>query len=111
MVIHTGRNIPTLLDGWDSSDKDWVWVVWDSVLDGATITASTWTLPNGWTEHSTKQSQSVTDENSTSYTSANGVLTSNPEALTGSLSVFANKVVLSDGREYERSVSVVVVQQ
>lgn len=111
MITHTGRSIPVLPTRWDPSDKAWIWVVWDQVLGGATITTSTWTLPAGWTEHDTKTAQATTDESGNSYSAANGVLTSNSIATPGGQVEIANKVVLSDGREFERSVMIVVAQQ
>lgn len=114
MITHTGRSIPVFPERWDPSDKEWVWVAWDNVLDGATISTSTWALPDGWTEHDSKTGQAVTDKAGNSYAAVNGVLLSSPGAVAGSASSrieIANKVVLSDGREYERSVSIVVAQQ
>lgn len=111
MISHDGRFIPTLVQRWDPADKDWLWMAWDGVLNEASITASTWTLPSGWTAHETRMARAVVDEAGNSYAAANGVLTSNPDAAVGERVEIANKVVLSDGREYERSVAIVVDQQ
>lgn len=111
MITHSGRAIPVFPERWDPADKEWVWVAWDNLLDGATISTSTWTLPTGWTEHDAVTSQTVTDEDGNSYTAANGALISNTSAAAGARVEVANAVALSDGREYERSVSIVVAQQ
>ena len=111
MITHTGRQIPVFPERWDPSDKDWVWVAWDNVLSGASITSSTWTLPDGWTVSDTNTSQAVTDEDGNSYSAANGALISNPDAVIGARVEIANKVVLSDGREYERGFALVVGEQ
>lgn len=111
MVTHDGHVIPTFSRRWDPADKDWVWVAWDELLSGATISTSTWVLPAGWTEHETQTSQAITDEDGTEYTAANGALISNADAATGSRVEIANRVVLSDGREYERSAALIIAQQ
>lgn len=110
MIKHNGQDIPTFTQRWDPFDKDWIWVAWDDVLDGATISSSTWVMPDGWASHDTRQGQTVEDVHGTQYTAANAVLTSNPDADAGEYT-FANRVVLSDGREYERSATVKVAQQ
>lgn len=93
---------------WDPSDIEKVWVVWDDLLDGATITESNWTVPNGWTVEASQLSESVTDSNSETYSSANSATLST--TTTRGVHKVSNHVVFSDGREYERSVEIVVRQ-
>lgn len=48
MITHTGRDIPLFPYIWDQLDVQWVTFVWDSRLGGAQVTASQWTVPQGW---------------------------------------------------------------
>lgn len=102
MITHDSSSIPTLPARWDPQDRDWIWIGWANVLEGASISTSVWTLPTGWTSHSTLTNQNVEDEDGVTHANANGVelSTSNTEGLY----VIANKVTLSDGRILERSV-------
>lgn len=107
-ITHNGLRIPAFSQRWDPSDKEWVWVCWDSILRGSSIATSNWTLPAGWTSHSTLTDQTVTDEDDVAHAHSNAVLTSTTEA--AGLFILANRVTLADGRVYERSVTVVVEQ-
>lgn len=103
MITHDGKGIPAFEQGWDTSDQEWLWVSWASVLDGESISTSVWTLPTGWTNEDALVNQTVV-EDGVSYTNSNGVLLSTTAS--PGLYEIANKVTLSDGRVYERSVRV-----
>lgn len=111
MITHDGFVIPVFPQRWDPFDKAWVWFAWDGLLDGAAVTSSAWVIPSGWTQSQTQMAQPVTDEYGAAYTAANGVLLSNPSATAGLSVTVTNQVVLSDGRQYERSVVLVVGNQ
>lgn len=103
---HRSRAVAYFDERWDPQDKEYIWICWTDILEGATISVSNWTLPANWTSHNELSSQSVDDESGTTLADCNGVLTSTTE--TSGKHTFANKVTLSDGRIYERSVSVTV---
>lgn len=111
MIVHDGHSIPTFPDGWDPNDQDWIWFVWDDLMLGAAITGSTWVLPDGFTEVQAKTSQSVVDYNGVKYHYTNGILLSVDSTADGTFSTISNQVILSDGRKYERSVRIVLVNQ
>lgn len=106
MLLHTGRSIPRFDQRWDPYDEDIIWFAWDDALDGASITASTWVVPLGWTLEAAFQNQTVVSESGESFTASNGArLSTTAEEGTH---VIANRVTLSDGRELERSVRLLV---
>lgn len=104
MITHDSASIPTLPARWDPQDRDWIWIGWASVLEGASISVSAWTVPAGWTSHSTLADQTVEDEDGTQHANANGVELSTTQI--AGVHTIANKVTLSDGRILERSVLV-----
>lgn len=107
MIAHNNVSTPTFTIRWDPSDKDYIWIAFDNILDGATQSSDDWTVPSGWTEHSTQSDATVTDSGGVSYTSANGILTSPPSGAAGKYT-FTNTATLSDGRIISRSVNVIV---
>lgn len=108
MIVHDGSTVPTLDEYWDTFDVDYVWVAWDSFLRGSSISASEWIVPTGWTVEAEQQDASVTDSDGNTYDAANGALLSTT-ATTGRYKI-SNRVTLADGRQYERTVIVVVKQ-
>lgn len=108
MILHDGLGPPQLDDFWDTYDQDYIWVAWDEVLRGATISDSAWVIPASWTNHAEQQSASVTDEDGNAYEAANGVLLSTT-AVSGRHRI-SNRIMLSDDRQYERTIIVVVRQ-
>lgn len=108
MIVHDGSASPAFEDRWDTFDIDYVWVAWDELLRGATITDSEWVVPDGWTVVAEQQDASVTDSDGNTYDAANGALLSTT-ATTGRHKI-SNRVTLSDDRQYERTVIVVVRQ-
>lgn len=107
MIVHHGTRIPSFTEKWDPSDREYVWICWAEKLDGASITLSEWTIPANWTSSDTLTDQTVADEDGTNFTSCNGNLLSTTEDF-GDF-VITNKITLSDGREYERSVTIQVM--
>ena len=108
MINHDGTGPAPFRNDWDPSDVEYVWIAWDDILRGATISDSSWTVPTGWTVEAEQMNAAVTDDDGNSYSAANGALLST--TATKGRHVFTNHVVLSDGREYERSVAVSVRQ-
>ena len=108
-VQHEGAGMPELPYRWDQYDVDVIWFAWDDVLNGSTIQTSTFVIGANWTEVETYQSQSITDEAGTTFSAANGILASTTD--TSGIHTISNRVTLSDGRQYERSVRVRVAQQ
>ena len=108
-VTHGSGLIPFLPDSWDPYDSEHVWVCWADVLDGASIASSTWVVPANWTTSDEQVSQTVSDEDGVSRTGCNGVKLATTE--TRGVYAIANRVVLSDGRQYERSLKIKVAQQ
>lgn len=106
-VVHKGKRTPEFREKWDPSDREYVWFCWADKLDGATIVTSEWTLPANWTSSATQIDQSVTDEDGVVRSNCNGNQLSTTETF-GDFTV-TNKVTLSDGRIYERSVIVPVM--
>lgn len=108
MIIHTGRAVPTFAEKWDPSDSDFIWFSWEDRLNGEVIVGSSWIAPQGWTVSGEQMSATVTDSDGIQYTSVNGALFSTSE--TSGSHIISNRVTLSDGRVYERSVKVKVKQ-
>lgn len=108
MITHDGSGPQVFSEIWDTQDIDYVWIAWDDLLRGATITDSDWTIPTGWTGSAAQMAASVTDDDDNAYTAANGILLST--TATRGRHKISNHVTLSDGREYERTVVVVVRQ-
>lgn len=108
MIVHDGVAPAAFDDRWDTHDIDYVWVAWDEFLRGSSITDSDWIVPDGWTVVAAQQDASVTDADGNSYDSANGALLSTT-AITGRHKI-SNRVTLADGRQYERTVIIVVRQ-
>lgn len=108
MILHDGSAVPAFEDYWDTYDKDTIWIAWDSLLRGSSISASEWVAPDNWTVHSSQMAASVTDVDGKSYTAANGALVSTTD--TAGRYKISNRVTLADGRQYERTVIVVVRQ-
>lgn len=106
MIIHTGTAVPLLVELWDPSDIDYIWFAWDDKLNGASISDSEWAVPADWTVVSMQLDASVTDDDGVSYDHANAALLSTTK-IRGS-HIVSNKVTLSDGRVFERSVKVKV---
>ena len=102
IIAHGSNSIPKLPNKWDPDEIDRVWFSWSELLNGATISDSTWLLPGGWVSSGEQVSQSVSDSLGNVYTDANSVIleTSNRSGLY----TITNRVVLSDGRQYDRSV-------
>jgi hypothetical protein len=108
VIAHDSQQIPTYPQAWDRADVDWIWFSWASVLNGATILTSTWSLPDGWAEEDSETDQTVTVDG-TDYTHANGVLLSTTAARGTYL--ISNTVTLSGSRTLQRSVRVVLSEQ
>lgn len=106
MIYHRGRGVPNFLERWDPSDSGWVWFCWTEIVGTASITLSEWTLPAGWTSEDEETGQTYRDAAGTDHADSNGILLSTT-ATSGQHTV-ANKVTLSDGRVFERSVSILV---
>ncbi len=103
---HKSGAVPYFKERWDPQDKEYIWICWADILEGASISTSVWAVPTNWTSHSELDDQTVADEAGTNRLNCNGILTSTTE--TSGEHVFANKVTLSDSRVYERSVTVEV---
>jgi len=100
--------VPAFKHGWRPYDVDWVWFCWDAVLSGASIDKSVWLVPSGWTVLEQETSVAVQSfETGAEYAVANAALVSVSEVV-GAYRI-ANRVELSDGRKYERSVGVSIV--
>lgn len=106
MIVHPGTAPQALYERWDPYDIEYVWIAWDGMLDGATISTSTWVLPTGWTLVAAQMAASVTDEDGNTYAAANGALLST--TTTSGRHTISNRTTLSDGRQYERSMIIVV---
>ena len=104
IVVHSGSAVPALARKWDPDEIDRVWFAWGDVLKGATISTSSWLLPGGWSGAGEQTSQSVTDSDGNEYSSANSVMLTASNR-SGKYTI-TNRVVLSDGRQYDRSVTI-----
>jgi len=104
MITHDSHRTPSFPELWDQGDKEWVWIGWNAILRGASISTSVWTIPAGWTSHATLMDQTVADEDGITYDNANGIQLSTIN--TDGLHLIANKVTLDDGRIYERAVRI-----
>ena len=108
ILAHDGIRIPRFPERWDPQDEDTVWIAWDDVANGATITASVWTVPATWTVEAQFDGVPVTTDDGTAYTAANGArLSTTDESGTYTIS---NRATFSDGRIIERSVNITVQQ-
>lgn len=105
---HDGVAVPTLQQSLDPFDIEWLAVVWDERICEASITQSTWTIPGAWTAINYASSAPATI-NGVSYASVNAVLVDINNAPTGRYEV-SNQVVLSDGRQFERSFKISIKQ-
>lgn len=110
-IIHDGERVPAFDEAWDVYDIDWVWFAWDDVLDGATIATSVWVTPDGWTLEQQSDDTAVTDGAGVTYSHANGARFTAASAEPGRRAVIANRVTISDGRAFERSVAVLLAEQ
>lgn len=106
MIFSSGAAQQALYDRWDPFDVDYVWIAWDEILRGATISDSEWIAPAVWTIAAEHVSASVTDEDGNTYDAVNGALLST--TATAGRHKISNRVSLSDGRQYERTVIIVV---
>ena len=106
IVEHDGTCVPMLPARWKQSQKDWLWFVWDDLLNGVSIIVSTWDIPDGWQAMAEKVDTVVVDDAGNEYSHANAQLltfTGDPGSY-----IVSNNVMMSDGREYERAIRVVV---
>lgn len=108
MISHDNKTTPKLETFWDTSDREFVWFGWSQSLRGSSIVSSDWVVPANWTIHAEQTNVSVIDDDGTTHTNSCGVLLSTTE--TKGTFLIKNKIVLADGREYERSVKVKVKQ-
>jgi hypothetical protein len=106
VIVHNGRDIPTDQSRWDPDGKEWVTVCWAEVVatHGA-IQTSTWIIPEGWTEHDTRQDVTAQADGK-EYAHCNQVLLST--TATAGLATITNRVALADGTQLDRSVGVIV---
>lgn len=98
---HNSRSIPLLRQALDPFDIDWVWAVWSDKIGEAEIANSDWILPDGWEAVAYQQAAQVQVED-VMYEQANAVLVNNNEARKGKYEI-SNRIVLVDGRQFERS--------
>lgn len=105
-TIHESEQIPTFTELWDFSDNEPIVFTWEDHVLGGSVTASSWTLPSGWTSSGTQLNVSVTDSKGTVHTNCN----TNTLTYSGSAGTFtiSNEATFSDGRILERSVRVKV---
>lgn len=68
----TGDKATELTEDMNPSDSDTFWMSWTGKLNGESIVASSWVLPDGWTEVSSSTNGSVTEDGVT-HTDANSV--------------------------------------
>lgn len=108
-ITHAGDEVPTFDERMDPSDIETFWISWAGKLGGASIQASTWVMPDGFTELEAFEDQSVSDADSNTYNNANGVRVSTTK--TTGKHMLTNRVTLSDGRRYDRSAYVLIAQQ
>lgn len=108
MIVHDGAGPASFDERWDTFDIDYVWIAWDEMLRGSSISDSEWIVPTGWTVEAEQQDATVTDADGNEYDAANGALLSTT-ATTGRHKI-SNRVTLADGRQYERTVIVTVRQ-
>lgn len=108
-ITHAGDEAPTFTERMDPSDIETFWIAWGGKLGGSTIQTSTWVLPDGFTELEAFEDQSVLDSDGNTYNNANGVRVSTTNTV--GRYMLTNRVVLADGRRYDRSAYVIIAQQ
>lgn len=107
--MHDGVITPVFKQRWDAGDEDWVWVAWDDLVRGASLSFSEWLLPDGWEVRGENHAAMVTDDVSgRSFSVANAVLLS--VAPVEGLYQLVNRVEFDDGRKYQRGVGIEVVR-
>lgn len=106
-ITHDNKSIPVFAEVWDSSDRETIWISWADVLNGSAISASSWSVPSGWTNNGEQTNQTVQDSDGVSHANSNGVDVSIDDAEHGDY-VFTNTVTFADGRTLERSAKVIV---
>lgn len=88
----------------DPYDTEWVVFAWDERIADATVIASDWVLPSDWNLVRTAQNQEISARGR-DFQSVNAALVDVNNAAAGRY-VLSNRVSLSDGRQYERSVKI-----
>jgi|SRR5210317_1130957 len=105
MITHDGTSVPRLSEPWDPNGTEWLTLAWDEdVACHGAITASSWVLPDNWTNNFENEDVSVTDCDNNTYDHCNRVLLSTTE--TSGLFVITNRVSFSDQTQLDRSVRI-----
>lgn len=106
MIVHKGKAIPQMVGKVNPNDIDWIWLSWRDRLDGSTISASSWSLPNSWTIVSQTVDGTVIDTvDGASYSASNGILMDVASGASGVNSI-TNHVLMVNSRFYSRTIHV-----
>lgn len=88
----------------DPYDTEWIIFAWDERIADANVTSSEWVVPSEWNLVRTAQNQEISARGR-AFQSVNAALVDVNNAVAGRY-VVSNRVHLSDGRQFERSVKI-----
>ena len=108
MAVHLGRQAPILSERMNVNDAESFWMCWADKLNGAEITLSEWTLPDGFVQVSHTTNGSVVDDDKVVRLNSNSVTITTTN--TDGMHYISNTIETNDNRIITRGFYVVLDQ-